>query len=350
MSKHESISFNPWTRSHGPKRILIIRIHAIGDVAITLPYCLALRKQFPNSQIDFLTTASTESLVNAANIFDQIHTFPFCKNRRERIRQAVTLSYIMRNYRYDLIIDLQRNWITRLIRTVSSPESWSEFDRFSMKPAGDRTLETFHRIGFNDLQPNYNLDIKPEFSRKAKSLLLNHGWDGITPLVVFNPAGLWETRNWQVENYVQLAKLWLQEEQVRFLFLGTERILDKVRFIQQQLEHCTINLVNTTTLGEALAVLQFTSCMISEDSGLMHMAWISGVPTIALFGSTNHVWSTPLGNHSQCLHSGDLPCGACMESTCRFGDVHCLTRYTPETVFETAQQLMRIHKKEIVIS
>jgi hypothetical protein len=79
----------------------------------------------------------------------------------------------------------------------------------------------------------------------------------------------------------------------------------------------------TVTLPEALAIVQRAALVLTEDCGLMHMAWVS-----------------PLGEHSRCLYSGDRPCGACMESACRFGDVHCLTRYSPEDVVREAECLI----------
>ena len=71
------------------------------------------------------------------------------------------------------------------------------------------------------------------------------------------------------------------------------------------------------------------------------MAWVSGIPTLALFGATRSDWSRPLGEHTFLLDSSDLPCGNCMEAVCKFGDVHCLTRYTPEEVFQHSLNLIR---------
>jgi len=101
-----------------------------------------------------------------------------------------------------------------------------------------------------------------------------------------------------------------------------------------------ISIVNQTTPSQAFAILQHTSFVLSEDSGLMHMAWVSGIPTLALFGSTRSDWTRPLGGKSFFLDSSDLPCGNCMQEVCRYGDVHCLTRYTPEFVFEKAVGIM----------
>jgi ADP-heptose:LPS heptosyltransferase len=172
-------------------------------------------------------------------------------------------------------------------------------------------------------------------------MLLSAGWSGTTQLVAINPAGLWETRQWPLENYDSLIRLFLEEdENVRFLLLGTERIRERSRHLVRHFGHHAVDLVEQTTLGEALAALQFCSGMISEDSGLMHMAWASGIPTVALFGSTNHIWSAPTGNYVRCFHSGDLPCSACMKPSCKYGDIHCLTRVTPHMVYEAMKAML----------
>ncbi len=73
----------------------------------------------------------------------------------------------------------------------------------------------------------------------------------------------------------------------------------------------------------------------------MHMAWVCGIPTLALFGSTRSDWSAPQGEHSLCLNSSDLECGNCLLEVCKYGDVHCLSRYTPEFVFEKSIGLLQ---------
>ena len=98
--------------------------------------------------------------------------------------------------------------------------------------------------------------------------------------------------------------------------------------------------VETEWGGDAYAIMKKIKLVLSEDSGLMHFAWVSGTPTLALFGSTRSDWSRPLGKYSMLLDSSDLPCGNCLLVHCRYGDVHCLTRYTPEFVFKKALSLL----------
>jgi ADP-heptose:LPS heptosyltransferase len=110
-----------------------------------------------------------------------------------------------------------------------------------------------------------------------------------------------------------------------------------------------MNLVGRTNPVEAAAIVQRASLVLSEDCGLMHVAWVSGVPTLALFGATRHVWSAPLGEHTLCLHSADLACGECMQPVCRHGDVRCLTRWSADEIVTRALTLLA-HRRSIAAS
>jgi ADP-heptose:LPS heptosyltransferase len=251
------------------------------------------------------------------------------------------LGFLFRGERYDLVLDLQRNWMSRIIRRLISPLSWSEFDRYYPLPAGERVIEAFRAAGVRiDAAPG-PLPVRRDLLERGRGILEAKGWDGRQKLIVLNPAGLWKTRNWPLEGYVEFSRRWLDEEPVKFVLLGTERIREKATLLSGALGASFLNLVGETSLDEAMAVLQYCSLILTEDSGLMHMGWTSGIPTLALFGSSRHDWSRPLGEHTLCFHSGDLPCGACMEPTCRFGDVHCLTRYSPAQVFEASRAILQ---------
>jgi heptosyltransferase II len=346
---NETLSSRAWESGSPPKRILVIRFHAIGDVAITLPACVALRRQLPDSRIDYLTMDSSIGMAQSLTLFDSIMSMTRSASRPARLFSALKMGFKIRARRYDVLVDLQRNRASRLIRQIARPESWSEFNRFAELSAAQRTLDTFHAAGFHDLAACYRIPLRPNLQQRSRELLIQYGWNGSDRLVLLNPAGLWETRNWNVDNYVSFARIWLQQEEVQFLLLGDGRISEKTDYLQRQLGGCVVNLVQKTSLEEAFAILQHCSLALSEDSGLMHMAWVSGIPTIALLGSTRHDWAMPMGSHTRCFHSGDLDCGACMSSACMHGDVRCLTRYRPEFIFEAAQSLLKNRMKELGI-
>lgn len=329
------------SRRGSPKRILFIRLQAMGDVMITLPYILGVKKIMPDVEIDFLTREETKFVPDSIELFSQVHILRGGRSTRKQAWYALLLALILRKRKYDVVVDLQNNRISRIIMYLLSPASRSSFDRFSPVPAGVRTA--------NAIEEALKVKVLPEFhfsltdGKAAEDLLKDAGWNPGDMLVVLNPAGFFTTRNWPLDHYVKFARLWHDSYPTsRFLILGIDRIKGKAVYLQQQLGPLLINLVGKTSPADAFGIIQKVSLVISEDSGLMHMAWISGKATIALFGSSRSDWSRPLGDHSVCLNSADMECGECMQAECKFGDVRCLTRFTPEMVFEQAKGLLKL--------
>ncbi|HXX62403.1 MAG TPA: glycosyltransferase family 9 protein [Bacteroidota bacterium] len=337
---HEGVSAVPWTAAAPPSRILIMRFHAIGDVALTFPALSWLRKRWPESRLEFLTMAPAGESALSLPIFDDVIIEPSPEGKVERIRFALRAAHLLRSRKFDLIIDLQRNWVSRFIRRACMAPSYTEFERFTPVPAARSVLKALEDGGMHGASHHFPVPITMDALSAARARLDASGYVEGAKLIVLNPAGLWRTRNWPIENYVQLGRLWREREPVQFMVLGTERIRAQAALFKRELGPNVIDFAGKTSLAEAFAIVRFADVIVTEDSGLMHMAWAAGVPVVALFGSSMHYRSSPEGKHVICLHSGDLPCGACMDPECRFADVHCLSRYRPDMVLEAAQALL----------
>jgi len=333
-AKDMPVISKPWKYNNLPRRVLAIRLQAMGDTIITLPYLQALRNTLPpGTRLDFLTRKEVASVPQTLVLFNRVYCIKGGRNfRKQFIWACILLPRLLFN-RYEVVIDLQNNPISRLVRQFTNPLAWSQFDRFSPIPAGERTRITIENAGFghNFIDSRFVFRQPPPVSQ----ILTDNGWDGLSKLVVLNPAGAFSTRNWPPDNYVNFAKLWLNSfPGTQFVVMGLPFMADKAQLLKKALQDKLINLAGHTSQVQAFAIIQKVQFVLSEDSGLMHMAWISGVPTIAIFGSTRSDWSRPLNKHSLLLGSDDLPCGNCMLETCIHGDIHCLTRYTPLMIFE----------------
>lgn len=333
-----NITANPWTKKDAPKRILAIRLQAMGDMAITLPYLQYLKNHLPNNTIlDFVTREEVESIPKSLQLFNTVYAIGGARSFKKQLLYALLLLPKLLLNRYDVVIDLQNNEVSNLIRKSLFPKAWSSFDRFSPLSAGERTRLTIEAVGLG------SCSIDPNFiTTDETALLLNNGWKEKNELIVLNPAGAFENRNWSIDNYARFANLWLQQfPDTQFLILGTDFIREKTAYLKNKLGDRLINLIDKTTPTEAFSILQKTKLVLSEDSGLMHMAWVSGISTIAIFGSTRSDWSRPLGKDSFFFDSSDLECGNCMQTFCKYGDNHCMTRISPEIVFEKAIALIK---------
>lgn len=342
-----NILAKPWTKKDPPGRILAIRWQAMGDVVITLPYLQYLRNSLPAStRLDLLTREETEGIPKNIELFDKVFSIGGARNFKKQVFFTALLLPRLLLQRYEVILDLQNNIVSETLLKILRPKAWSVFDKVSPVAAGERTRLTIEAAGLGECRMDTHFRLKDK--DRGVAILKAHGWNGTDTLVVLNPAGFVETRNWGIGNYAKFARLWLDRRPAtKFLILGTSLIAEKAVTLKKELGDHLFNLVGQTTTQDAFAILQQASLVLSEDGGLMHMAWVSGIPTLALFGSTRSDWSRPLGEHSLLLDSSDLPCGNCMEAVCRFGDVHCLTRYSPEQVAALAFDLMR--KKEAIL-
>jgi ADP-heptose:LPS heptosyltransferase len=335
-----NIPSRPWSKSKPPRRILVVRLQAMGDLVITLPYLQQLRKMLPpDSRLDLLTRKEVEAIPRNIYLFDHVYSIGGGRNGKKQILYTYWLLPKLLVQRYDVVIDLQDNIISHIVKRYIMPSAWSIFDRLSPIPAGESTRLTIEAIGLGKCFADSSFRLKNE--EVAIELLKANGWDNVSDIAILNPAGAFVTRNWPIENYVGFANLWLEHfPRTQFAIAGVSPISEKAAFLKQRLGNKLIDLVDKTTPVEAFAIIQRTVFVLSEDSGLMHMAWVSGIPTLAMFGATNSRRATPLGDHTLLLNSSDLPCGNCMHETCKYGDTHCLTRYTQEFVFEKAVTLM----------
>jgi len=308
---------------------------------IALPYLQALRNALPaDVRLDLLTREETEDIPKSIDLFGQVYSIGGERHFRKQLLSTLLLLPQLLVQRYDVIIDLQNNILSRLVRRALVPRAWSAFDRFSPRSAGERNRLTIEAVGLGHAVLDARLRLRQPLL--ATALLRTHGLTQRDTLVVLNPAGAFATRNWEMHKYVLFARRWLTRwPETKFLVMGTGFIAEKAILLKRELGDHLVNLVGETTPSEVFALLQCVTLVLSEDSGLMHMAWVSGTPVLALFGSTRSDWSRPLGSHSAFFDSSDLTCGNCMQSICRRGDVFCLSRLSADQVFTRAVSLLQ---------
>ena len=331
---------NPWRSAKAPSRILAMRFQAMGDLMITLPYLQSMKQSLPGVQLHLLTRHEVGDVPKNITLFDKVILLGGGRNAKLQFIIAILLLPYLWWQRYDIVLDLQNNRISRIVRFMLFASSWSEFDKSSKVSAAERTRAAIQAVNIGSIQLEHRIEAR--IQRDYWERLVHHGWNGRSSFIVLNPAGAFVTRNWSLDNYCSFAKLWCEtvDPEACFVLLGLNHLAHPAAMLRSQLNEKFIDLTGKTTPFEAFMILRKAKLVLTEDSGLMHMAWIQGVPTLALFGSSPSYWSAPAGVWSRCLSSSDLPCGDCFSETCQFGDVHCLTRYTPEFVVKEGRSLL----------
>jgi ADP-heptose:LPS heptosyltransferase len=329
-----------WLSAKRPRRVLMIRLQAIGDVVLCFPLIQALKNEYPGVEIDFLTRHQQAALSKNLLAIDRVFSLTNSQQTWWQLLHIACLLPLFFWRKYAVIIDLQGNKASRILSKILGQAARAAFDRKGIEPAIVRYQQAVEASALKIDNPHPNLHLRNP--KAGNHLLLQNEWDGRSEIVVLNPGGFFKSRNWPIENYVAFAKQWLGiAPKTQFLIMGDERIANKAGILKQQLGKSLINLYQQTTLEEAFCILSQVQLIISEDSGLLWMAWVQKVPAIALFGSTPGARMNMGGAHARFLTSSDLPCGDCFLADCKFGETAlCLSRYTPGGMIALAQTLL----------
>jgi heptosyltransferase II len=160
--------------------------------------------------------------------------------------------------------------------------------------------------------------------------------------VVFSPgAEFGSAKRWPAPHFVDLAlKL-----NVQVVLLGSGKEFELCETIAsavnvKQANKC-LNLAGKTSLAGAFAVITATKCIVSNDSGLMHVAAALGVPQVAIFGSSSPLHTPPLSAVAKVIWLKNdtnylpvLDCAPCFARECQFGHTRCLRDVSAELVLE----------------
>ncbi|NPA93910.1 MAG: lipopolysaccharide heptosyltransferase II [Thermodesulfobacteria bacterium] len=184
------------------------------------------------------------------------------------------------------------------------------------------------------------LSIPDSHLERAREILTAQGWNGKDRLIGINPGAAYgPAKCWPGEKYRQLASSIVETfKDATVVVFGTEQDEPTGSMICKPIGEKGINLCGKTTLHEAISVISCLSLMVTNDSGLMHVAAACSIPLVALFGSTNHVATGPWSPKAKIIKH-ELPCSPCMSRECN-KDFICMLGITVEEVLEACEELL----------
>ena len=162
------------------------------------------------------------------------------------------------------------------------------------------------------------------------------------PLLVLCPGAEYgPAKRWPTRHFASLAALACNEwPEATVAVLGSAKERPLATEIAALSGQDLRNLCGETSLADAIALIASSSALISNDSGLMHVAAALRRPQVAIFGSSDPRHTPPRSPQAR-IQWLQLECSPCFERTCPLGHTNCLTQITPSSVFDALLEALR---------
>lgn len=346
--------------AHDLGKILIIRLSSIGDILLTTPLLRSLRKQFPDSQIDFLVKSEYSELLR----FN-----PWCSRIIEidsRIdRNLNDVSNGIRNEHYDLLLDLHNSIRSRYIRFFSEAKKIRVVNKYvvprfilvhtkknfypGIVPVAERYLAAAKDFGVSDDGEGLEIFIPSEVSNSLRARLLESGVDPAAGMMAIAPAARHRTKMWLPERFAALAIAAVRRYKLKIVILGDAAMRPYCEQITKTItasagEFAGINLAGQFSLLETAALLDASRLLVTNDSGLMHLAAARKCRVVAIFGPTvGEFGFFPYRTESKVIEEKSLSCRPCSHlggDKCPLGHFRCMKDISVERVLEAAAEYL----------
>lgn len=281
-----------------PKHLLIMRLSAIGDVAMTVPVVLALRQQYPKLKITIVSRPLFKSFFA---FIPDIHFYAAdVENSQTGIRGLYKLYKDLSVLGIDAFADLHNVLRSKVIATFfkwnKTPVISLNKDRTQrkkltglkpkilspMKSMIDRHAEVCKKLHLPiDLSEIKLIDSQP-MSTEIERITgkKNSKWIGIAPFATY------ETKMYPLSLMKEVIQLLLQDEVKVFLFGGGKNEVEQLKSMASVSSNC-VNIAGTLTFQQELDLISNLDLMLSMDSGNGHMAAMFGVSVITMWGNTH---------------------------------------------------------------
>jgi len=342
------------------KKVLIIRLSALGDVIFTIPLANILKDN--GYEVTWLVSEKGHQILENNPCVDKIIFAPLEKWKKNKNKIQNFIEYLdiikkLRAEKFDIAIDNQMLWKSfRFMKFCGAKRRLIARDAREFSQLGGNeiippikegyklhVIKTYLKyaqyLGLNTDNIKVTLPpIKEEVNKKVDELL--EDLDSSKKTVVIAPATTWKDKHWNKDNFRQVVMS--LKDRVNLVFTGMKNDNDLIEYISNGVG---INLAGKTNLEELRAVFERGDLLLSLDSGSTHLAWATQKPKIiSIFCATPNTFYAPLGDENKYAAIQSENCIACHKRKCplKKDKNKCTLSPSPSIVLEKIYQLLNI--------
>lgn len=323
----------------------------VGDMVMAQSLFIELKRCHPECRIDVLAPEWTFPLLDRMPQVFKAVAMPL-GHGQFGFMERLALGRSLRSTRYDRAIVLPNSWKSALvpffaripIRTGYIGElRWGLLNdaRDLDKKRLPMTVQRFVELGYREAAlatPNFATPELIVRSQDQSSVIekftparSSKGVIGLCPGAEYGPA-----KRWPAKNFASIARNKIEQGWSVWLF-GSVKDRDVADEILSMVPECE-NFTGKTDLSEAIDLMSLTDVVVTNDSGLMHVAAALNKKVLAIYGSSDPAATPPLNPRAKIISIG-IECSPCLQRTCRYGHYRCLSDITPERIVTELDQL-----------
>jgi lipopolysaccharide heptosyltransferase II len=332
------------------KNILVVNVNWLGDVIFSTPVFKALKSAHPEARISCLAVPRVKEVLERCAFIDEIivydekgkHWYPWAK---------LGLVWSLRRKKFDAAFLLHRSSTRALltflagipVRTGFSKESAFLTRRVQVQEGLHRMDEYLKVVEDSGVavEPTYELEAAADELKSMGERLAKYGISVGDYLVVVNAGGNWDLKRWPPERFAQLIGRLIKEFNVKVVIPGADKDIEMAQTIARLSGADPAVLAGSTGLKELMALFKRADCVISNDSGPLHLAASLGTDVIALFGPTRPEITGPRGRGRAVILHKQIGCNKapCYHLSCSHNE--CMHQITVDDVCQALQTIRR---------
>ena len=346
-----------------PNKTLILRLSSIGDIILSSPLLRVFRKSVGNSaRVDFVVRKEYAELVQFSHHLSIVHEYDV----NSGYKGLQELGKLLRAEQYDLVIDIHDSIRTKYLRSVCKAKNVLVMDKRKLErwlmvnlkrnaytddlSVADRYIETVEELGVKNDGKGLEIFIPDstlfEISGKMAKLRLNQ----FEKVIGICPGSKHFTKRWQKEKFAEVAVRAALEFKGKVLLFGGKEESEDCTFVAEEVrrrvgEQSVSNFAGEFTLLETAAAMEFCDVVVTNDSGLMHLAAAKQRKVVSVFGSTVKEFGfAPYGTEAVVIENNTLDCRPCTHigrKECPKGHFKCMVDVSAEEVLTAVQSMLR---------
>lgn len=331
-------------------RLLVIGPSWVGDMVMAQALFSALKTKFPDSAIDVLAPAWSGPLLARMPQVSAAISMPVGHGKLgllARWRLAQTLR--ARGYRRAFVLPNSfKSALIPLFAGIPVRTGWRGEMRFGLlndirlldKKRYPLMVQRFVALAYADHAALPDVTPRPQLTAdhgRLPELYSRLGLPGDKPVLALCPgAEFGPSKRWPARHFAAVAQEYIRRGwQVWLLGSGNDRpVADQViASLPAASQSAASNLAGRTELVDVIDLLAVAGAVVSNDSGLMHIAAALQRPLVAVYGSSSPAFTPPLGDNVAVL-SIPVDCGPCFQRECPQGHLKCLHDLPPQRVLD----------------